>query len=138
MRHSTRALTRFTGVALAVGAVAAPTALAAPNDLRSPDASDVGSASSTQVDLRSPDATDSGSVPAAVEPQSIVAGGHSSPLVARTAPQVRATANANSSDWGDAAIGAGVVVVLAGFGGLVALRRRPATRQPSRTSPVTG
>lgn len=138
MRHSTRALTTFTGVALAVGAVAAPSAGARPNDLRSPEASDTGAVSSTKVDPRSPDAAGSGSAPAAVKPVFVVPGGHSTPLVARTSPQVPGTAHATGSDWGDAAIGAGLVVVLAGFGGLVALRRRPPAGQPSPTSPVTG
>ena len=124
-------LTRTTALALAIGALYAPSAIARsdnppPNvlaagevqqDLRSPDARDAATATtvSEPQDLRSPDARDAAKGPGpSTAPEVVVV----------KLPDV---APADGLDWADAAIGAGAVLglTLLGLGGaLVAVRRR--------------
>lgn len=106
----TRRLSRITSLALAISAVAAPSA-SAQVDLRSPDARDAGDAGrpAVAVDLRSPDARDGGRR----EPAPVVV----------TAPPVVA---ADGFHWLDAGAGAAAVVALLILaGGVVVTRRRP-------------
>jgi hypothetical protein len=82
-------------------------------DLRSPDARDVATAASVTQDLRSPDARDAGRPPAADTPTPVV--------------EIREIP-ASGFDWGDAAIGAAVILgmcsIAAGLMLLLSGRRR--------------
>ena len=129
MRHTSL----ITTVALAAGFIAPAAAAAAPweymyssspqsaetraeqgyQDLRSPDARDAATAASVPQDLRSPDARDAGRPPAVATPTTVVA--------VREVP-------VSGFDWGDAAIGAAVILgissIAAGLMLLLGGRRR--------------
>jgi hypothetical protein len=90
-------------------------------DLRSPDARDAATAASVPQDLRSPDARDAGRPPAVATPTTVVA--------VREVP-------VSGFDWGDAAIGAAVILGMCSIaGGLMLLlsgrRRRRGFQVPA-------
>jgi len=104
-----RRITRIATTAATVVALGAPSAALAQQDLRSPDAKDIGSARPQvhAVDLRSPDAQD-----AALRR-----------IVVRPAPVAQPVGE--GLDWADAGIGAAGMLglILAGTGGAVLVRR---------------
>ena len=90
-------------------------------DLRSPDARDAAAAASVPQDLRSPDARDAGRPPSVATPTTVVA--------VREVP-------VSGFDWGDAAIGAAVILGMCSIaGGLMLLlsgrRRRRGFQVPA-------
>jgi hypothetical protein len=122
-------------------AVFAPSTAGA-QDLRSPDARDSGPVAHARQDLRSPDAR------SGLAPQAVTVGADLRTPDSRDAGEGRGTFNApdvmvvkvrepapvsvsDGLDWGDAGIGAGVLVGVAalGLGGVLAAARRrgPAT-----------
>jgi hypothetical protein len=129
MSHSR--ITRPAALSLAIAALAAPSAIAQEQDLRSPDARDAAAAAESQQglptqDLRSPDARDA-------------ADGRGT----FSAPEVTVVRLPESSpqgggiDWGDAGIGAGGVlglVLLAIGGTLAVVHRRNGAVQRSQTA----
>jgi hypothetical protein len=140
MKHSR--LTTSAALALAIAAVAAPTA-SAYTDLRSPDTRDAAQAagsvqSETGQNLRSPDANDAARAAGSVqsEPvQNLRAPDTNDAAVGRgtfSAPEVtvvRLSESAPSSDgldWGDAGIGAGALfgLILLGMGSTLAVMQR--------------
>ena len=135
MRH--HRLTRSAALGLALAALAAPTAVAQQQDLRSPDTRDAASAgerpamaearseaSTERQDLRSPDARDAAAG----------RGTFSAPAV-MVVKVPASSPSAGGIDWRDAGIGAGglLVLILVGLAGSVgAVHRRqggPARRQ---------
>jgi hypothetical protein len=113
---------------LAVGALAAPSALARPADMIIPNTGGVSQHTTGTVDLRSPDTRD------AAQGRQIVA---STPVAL---PGIRHS-SATGFDWGDAAIGAGGAMgaVLLCLGGTVALtRRRDGSTSPSKAARLAG
>jgi hypothetical protein len=129
MSHSR--ITRPAALGLAIAALAAPSAIAQEQDLRSPDARDAAAAAESQQgqpaqDLRSPDARDA-------------ADGRGT----FNAPEVTVVKLPESSpqgggiDWGDAGIGAGGVlglVLLATGGTLALVHRRNGAVQRGQTA----
>ena len=125
-------LTRIATLALAIGALSAPTAIAQ-QDLRSPDAIDA--AQRTGQDLRSPDAIDAaGTAEAQQDKRSPDArdaadgrGAYNTPQVVFVkAPRAAPTGGLH---WVDAGIGAGALLglILLGLGGvLLVVHRRHA------------
>jgi hypothetical protein len=127
-----KALGAGLAAALTLAVTAAPAALAAPIDLRSPDARDAAAASQRAIDLRSPDARD-----AAQPGQIVVTGPPAWPANPQpvTRPRVVASSASSGLDWGSAGIGAAAgvgacAISLVGVGGL---RRRRVTRPESLT-----
>lgn len=120
MIRSHKATASGLATALAIGALAAPSAFAQPADVSGPNAGATQHASGTD-DRRSPDTQDAaqGRRIVASTPVEIVRVKHSS---------------ATGFDWGDAAIGAGGTMgaVILCLGGTVALTRR--RRVPTATS----
>jgi hypothetical protein len=133
-------LTRIATLALAIGALSAPTAIAQ-QDLRSPDAIDAATTVQTPQDLRSPDAIDAATT--VQTPQDLRSpdtrdaadgrGAYNTPeVVVVKAP---ATAPAGGFDWADAGIGAGALfgLILLGLGGaLLVVHRRQPPQAPGR------
>ena len=152
--------TTVTLAAVLATAVVAPTAGASggsespyPNDLRSPDARDAGSAVvvNTGQDLRSPDARDAGKVvptstgqdlrsPDARDAGKVVATSNGQDL---RSPDARDVSRPNTSpvpssgpstgtDWGDVGmVGGAIALALLAAGGLILISRRRATVAPS-------
>jgi hypothetical protein len=142
-------LSRWLAAALAIGAVAAPVASA--TDLRSPDARDAARSvqpSSSPIDLRSPDARDA-ALAGEQSRRSAAASGveRSRPFTDLRSPDARdaahprqivglppveivRTVEEGGFAWGDAAIGAGLLLalMLMGSAGLLVLRRGPRPR----------
>jgi hypothetical protein len=114
MRHTTTRITRHLGLALAIGAVAAPAAGAA-----SPDAIDLNRAAAERnhIDARTPDAIDFA--------QGINPGDQPVPKVV-TVPRFVEVSTSGGMQWGDVAIGAGgaMGLVLVATGGVVTVMRR--------------
>lgn len=114
MRHTSTRISRHVGLALAIGAVAAPAAVA-----QSPDAIDLNAAAAErkQVDARSPDAQD---FAAGRNP-----GDQPVPKVV-TVPRVVEVTTSDGIQWDDVAIGAGgaMGLVLLATGGVVTVARR--------------
>ena len=106
--------------ALVVVAAVLPAGAVAMPDLRSPDAADAGRVALAPQDLRSPDARDAA---AGLDGDNAHSSGISS---TRTAPSV-----SDGFEWGDAGIGAGVMLALVSLAGGTALlvaRARQHTR----------
>jgi hypothetical protein len=138
-----RSLTRSAGIALAITALGASTAAAAPADLRTPDAVAAGQSSvvqSTPTDVRTPDARDA-AVPATTTTGTDLRtpdardhgegrGTFSAPDV--TVVKVTEPPVATGFDWGDAGIGAGGLlgIVLIALGGMLAITHRRHGRMP--------
>src|SRR4051812_5200753 len=145
MRHHRP--TRSAALGLPLVALAAPAAAAQSQDLRSPDTRDAAVATQVRQDLRSPDTRD-----AAVATQvrqdlrSPDARGAAEGRGTFSAPEVTVVklhqpspSVAGGVDWGDAGIGAGIMVALMlGLGSTVALMHRrhgaPARRETARTA----
>jgi hypothetical protein len=114
MRNTTTRISRHVGLALAVGALAAPAAVA-----QSPDAIDYNAAAAElkQFDARSPDAQDfaAGRNPGDQPVPKIV-----------TVPRIVEVTNSGGLQWDDVAIGAGgaMGLVLLAAGGVVTVTRR--------------
>lgn len=140
---------RIATLALAVSAMAAPTAAAytqPPQDLRSPDTRDAARAAQPAQDLRSPDTRDAARA-AEADPTVAVSGQDLRSPDARDAAGGRGTFNApdvrvvtvsepSSSgglDWGDAGIGAGGLLglILLGLGSTLLVVHRRQARQPA-------
>lgn len=121
-------LTRPAALALAIAAVAAPSASAA-YDLRSPDARDsarIVEARQSQ-DLRSPDARDAADG----------RGTFSAPEVTVVRIDETSPSSGGGLDWGDVGIGAGGllgVILLASGTGLAVMHRRHRTQRPTVTT----
>jgi hypothetical protein len=114
MFHAPRKTGRALAIAVALGAIAAPGALAKPSDLRTPDARDAAAPAHVVQDVRTAPTWPS-------DPRSIAA------------PRALPDAPASGLDWGSAGIGAGATMAtfslaLAGF---VGLRRRRTARAGS-------
>jgi hypothetical protein len=130
MRH--HRLTRSAALGLAVVALAAPTAAAQSQDLRSPDARDSTPAARIVQDLRTPDTRDA----AAGRP---VNAGMPTPSVNMVAPTPPVQSTDPGFDWGDAGIGAGILLalILLGLGSTLAVVHRrhgaPAPRETATT-----
>ena len=137
-----RSLTRSTGIALAITALGASTAVAGPADLRTPDAADAGGpvvVKSSPTDVRTPDARDAG-VPATgprVDLRSPDVRDHAQGRGTFSAPDVTVVKVvdppvATGFDWGDAGIGAGGLLALAliALGGMLAITHRRHARTP--------
>ena len=130
----TRRITRSAALGLTLAALAAPTAVAVPADLRSPDARDAAvtakaATGGPQQDLRSPDARDYASG----------RGTFSAPDV--TVVKVSDPApTAGGLDWADAGIGAGGMLglILVGVGGAVLIMRRTHDRPAHGRTAITG
>ena len=125
-------LTRIATLALAIGALAAPTAIAQ-QDLRSPDAIDA--AQQTRQNPRSPNAIDAaGTAEAQQDKRSPDARDAAEGRGAYNTPQVVFVkaphpAHTGGLDWADAGIGAGALLglLLLGLGcGLLVIHRRHA------------
>jgi hypothetical protein len=162
MRH--HRLTRSAALGLALVAMTAPTAAAQSQDLRSPDARDSTPAAQTNVgaldqarrhhrlralggqDLRAPDTRDAAAdrpVGHAIDQERYVAShGTKAPTppsadILAPAPQVQSTDP--GFDWGDAGIGAGILLalILLGLGSTLAVVHRrhgaPAPRETATT-----
>ena len=118
---SHRHLIHTAAIGLAVAAVAAPTAVAQQQDLRSPDAADIAPSVTTQAqDNRSPDARDAADG----------RGTFTAPRVTVVRVAQPSSSAGRGFDWGDAGIGAGgiLALVLIGLGGaLVVVHRRHGT-----------
>ena len=120
-----RRITRSAALGLTLAALAAPTAGAAPADLRSPDARDAARTSEAATggprqDLRSPDARD----------LAVGRGTFSAPEVTVVKVSEPSPA-AGGLDWADAGIGAGgalAMIVLAGGSALAVVHRRRTLR----------
>jgi hypothetical protein len=129
MRH--QRLTHAAALGLAVAALAAPTAAAQHQDLRSPDTRDAARSLSTgagqQRDLRSPDTRDYANG----------RGTFNAPEVTVVRLPQSAPAQRGGIDWGDAGIGAGslLAVILLGLASTFAVlhRRRGDRRQIATT-----
>jgi hypothetical protein len=120
-------LTRSAAIGLALAALAAPTATAQQQDLRSPDARDAALAAQTPPrDLRSPDTRDAAAG----------RGTFNAPHVTViNVPQ--STPTAGGMHWADAGIGAGALLALItlGVGGsIVVVRRRHASTTRRHTA----
>ena len=126
MRH--HRVTRSAAVGLALAALAASTATAQQQDLRSPDTRDAARAAQTPRDLRSPDSRD----------DAAGRGTFSAPQVTVVKVPQRAP-SAGGIDWGDAGIGAAAMLglIVLGLGTTVALAHRrhsgPARGQTATT-----
>jgi len=147
---SSHRITRTTGLALAMAALAAPSALASntPQSLVSPDAQDAAGGRGSLQSLVSPDAQDAaggrGSWQSLVSPdaQDAAAGRstYSAPEV--TVVKVPAVATDNGSDggiqWTDAAVGAGgmlgIILLAGGTAALVTHRPRRRATAAHRTA----
>jgi hypothetical protein len=105
-------VTRSSALALALAALAVPTAVAQEQDLRSPDARDVVITSAPAQDLRSPDARDALRPATTQQPVSAPAQVVERPVDA-------------GFQWGDAGIGAAGMLVLALLGLGLGLRVGP-------------
>jgi hypothetical protein len=129
-----RRITHSAALGLTLAALAAPTAGAAPADLRSPDARDAARTAEAATggprqDLRSPDARD-------------LAAGRGT----FSAPEVTVvklsepSPTAGGLDWADAGIGAGgmLALVLIGAGGALVITRRSHDRPAHRRAPIVG
>jgi hypothetical protein len=146
-------LSRIATVTLTIATVAAPTAMARTQDLRSPDARDAGAAvtqsrhARPNQDFRSPDARDAvrtSSLAGTIEPVDRRSpdardaadgrGAFNAPevTVVKIAPPAQAPGT-GGLDWGDAGIGAGAMLglTLIAVGGILALihRRHVAQRR---------
>ena len=130
----TRRITRSAALGLTLAALAAPTAVAVPADLRSPDARDAAATGESATggprqDMRSPDARD-----------------HAAGRGTFSAPDVTVvkvsepSPTAGGLDWADAGIGAGGMLglVLVGVGGAVLVTRRTHDRPAHRRTAITG
>ena len=135
-------LTRSAGIALAVTALGASTAVAQPIDYRAPVAIDAGTpAAQTTKDLRTPDAVDAGTpvtattagtdlrTPDAVD-HGLGRGTFSAPDV--TVVKVVDPPPTAGFDWSDAGIGAGGLLglILVGLGGTLVVTHRRHSRMP--------
>ena len=113
-------MTRIATLTAVLTMIVAPTALAGPVDLRSPDAKDAATPAVTKVDLRSPDSVDGFTKPVARvdlrSPDAVVAVSPSTP-----APQVASSNDGNLSSWALLAI---VAAALAACAGLAVMVRR--------------
>jgi hypothetical protein len=133
MFHRPRAALRSgLATALALGAIAAPGALAQPLDVR-PDARGASPSVRPAQDLRSPDARD------AAEGRTIVVASSPSGLETPhpiTRPHAVVDAPTSGLDWGSAGIGAAAVAgaFAIASAGIVGLRRRRIARIASLTS----
>ena len=132
-----RRITRSAALGLTLAALAAPTAGAAPADLRSPDARDAARTAEAAVsvprqDLRSPDARD----------LAAGRGTFSAPdvTVVKLSEPAPAAPTAGGLDWTDAGIGAGGMLglVLIGVGGTLVVMRRTHDRPTHRGTAITG
>jgi hypothetical protein len=155
-------LTHSAALALALAALAAPTAAAQSTDLRSPDARDAASAAQS-TDLRSPDARDAAAAAQSTDVRSpdardAAAAARSTDLRspdARDAAEGRGTFNApavtvvkvpqptpatGGMDWTDAGIGAGALLglIALGVGGSIAVVRRRHASATRRQTATTG
>ena len=134
--------TRSAGIALAVAALGASTAVAQPIDYRAPVAIDAGTPSAqTTKDLRTPDAVDAGTpatttaagtdlrTPDAVD-HGLGRGTFSAPDV--TVVKVADPPPTAGFDWSDAGIGAGGLLglILVGLGGTLVVTHRRHSRMP--------
>jgi hypothetical protein len=143
MRH--HRLTRSAALGRALVALAAPTAAAQPQDPPSRDARDSTPAAQIALDLRTPDARDAAAdrpVGHAIdEAQNRASHGTAAPTssvdIVTPAPPVQSTDP--SFDWGDAGIGAGILLtlILLGLGSTLAVVHRrhgaPARRETATT-----
>jgi hypothetical protein len=133
MRHILLGLTKWAAPALAVGALAAPTAAAQPvQDMRSPDARDAATRVQSTPDLRSPDVRDAAQGRGTASAPQIV-------VMKVSRPQV---SGSRGFDWADAGIGAGAVfgLVLLGVGAtlVVAHRGRAGAKRSGPPAPALG
>ena len=125
MRHHRS--TRAAAVGLVLAALAAPTAVAQQQDLRSPDTRDAARTTQTRQDLRSPDARDAAAG----------RGTFNAPEVTVVRVPQPASAADGGIDWGDAGIGAGgllTVILLATAGTFAATRHRRRVHAPMATT----
>jgi hypothetical protein len=147
MRH--HRITRSTALGLALAALAAPTAAAQQQDLRSPDTRDAARAAATaagqQQDLRSPDTRDAARTTQTRQdlrsPDARDAaagrGTFNAPGVTVVRLPQPAVARDGGIDWGDAGIGAGgllTVILLATAGTFAVMRHRRGARAPMATT----
>jgi hypothetical protein len=143
MRH--HRLTRSAALGLALVALAAPTAAAQSQNLRSPDAHDAAVAAQVRQDLRSPDTRDA-AVAAQVrqdlrspDARDATEGRttFSAPEVTVVKLQQPSPSAAGGLDWGDAGIGAGTLLLLILLGSTLAVLHRrhgaPARRETATT-----
>jgi hypothetical protein len=128
--------TRPAALGLTVAALAAPTAVAQPLDLRSPDARDAartgslaGTTSTPRQDLRSPDTRDYAEGRGTFNAPEVT--------IVKLAQPAPAPAGDGGIDWGDVGIGAGGALGLAllALGGTFAVVQR---RQGARPMATTG
>ncbi len=138
-----RSLTRSASIALAISALGASTAAAAPADLRTPDAvaaAQSAVAQSTPTDVRTPDARDvviPASTTTGVDLRTPDARDHGAGRGTFSAPDVTVVKVTEPPvttgfDWGDAGIGAGGLLglVLLALGGMLAISHRRHGRMP--------
>jgi hypothetical protein len=122
-------LTRSAALCLTLAALAAPTAAAQQQDLRTPDTRDAAGAAQIPRDLRSPDTRDAAAG----------RGSFSAPQV--TVIKVPQPApSAGGIDWGDAGIGAGAAIglTLLAFGSSLAIAHRRHSSPAHRQTVTTG
>jgi hypothetical protein len=133
MRHILFGPMKWAAPALAVGALAAPTATAQRvQDLRSPDARDAPTRVRSSPDLRSPDSQDAAQG----------RGTASAPQIVVIKVSRRQVSSSGGFDWADAGIGAGAAfgLMLLGVGAtlVVAHRGRARAKRSGRAAPPLG
>jgi hypothetical protein len=130
MRH--HRITRSTALGLALAALAAPTAAAQQQDLRSPDTRDAARAAATAAryhDLRSQDALDAAR---SLPPDQLVAVSEELRSEAAPEPTTVRVSESDRFDWPSAVIGAASLLGLIGVSLAVLLGVRQITRRPAQ------